>query len=279
MQLSFDIPAPQIPALMIAFRSGMSRDKDFRSAAEAGAAVGVVAGELSLSMRMNGLRRFLTDGGKLFIDSGAFAELKTGVEPDFPRLLNLYEHLVDRPHQYPGGLAGLYVVSPDKVGDQLATLGRLTQYKERIVALIDAGCNVIVPIQCGTMPAATMLDRVADILGTRRFVAGIPSNQAAMSIAECGTLKHDRYHILGRVQMNPEQTSRLQALAGADPASVQITADANWLRSRLDVIAANDEQARAQYIKASEFEKYAFLRSPRSMAIKAAIQADTSWGR
>jgi hypothetical protein len=254
----------------------MSRAKDFWAAAAAGAAIGVVAGELSMGTRFMGIPRFLRDGGKVFVDSGAFAELKTGEIPDFDKVLSLYEYLADCAHEYKFNLAHLYVVAPDKVGDQLATLARLDQYSVRVRALIDAGCMVIVPIQRGALSAVAMLDQVASILETRQFVAGIPSNKEALSLAECATLTHARFHILGRVQMNADQVARLAALSTHNPEAVY-TADANWMRGHLGEIcrtADTERTARSQ----APMARYDIFTSPRSAAITAAIQTDTGWG-
>lgn len=81
-----------------------------------------------------------------------------------------------------------------------------------------------------------MLDAIASILGTRDFLAGIPSNKAAMSIEECGQIRHSGFHILGRVQRNDEQTQRIAALLAMNPGAV-VNADANWLRSRIKMIS------------------------------------------
>lgn len=263
------------PRLALAFRSGMSRSKDFWAAADAGVPIGVVAGELGFAMRLIGIPRFLKNGGSLFIDSGAFSEIRTGIAPDFDDVMSLYESICDSADSYNFSMSQLFVVAPDKVGDQLATLARLRQYADRLRALIEAGCMVIVPIQRGVMPASLMLDQVAAILGSRDFVAGIPSNKEAMSIAECGTLKHQRFHILGRVQMNLEQAARLQALATLTPAA-SITADANWLRGRIFEVSAVAQAVRQE--RGQQKERYQ-IHTPRGAAIVATIQRDTNWAK
>lgn len=271
-QFSFDfdsIRAPRAPSLKLAFRSGMSRSKDFWAAADAGLPVGVVATELTSAQVFVGLPSYLRKGGFIFIDSGAFAELATGEEPDFERVMAVYESLADC-----AGAAGLYLVAPDKVGDQLATLERLAKYAGRVRALIEAGCKVIVPIQRGVIPAAEMLARAVAVLGTDRFVAGIPSNKEAMSLEECATLKHHAYHILGRVQMNQDQLDRLQALTQGN-AAAEITADANWLRSRLAAVCEIADRERVARMKGERKDTWM---SSRQAAIKTALQLESSWG-
>lgn len=264
-----------VPRLSLAFRSGMSRSKDFWAAAEAGVPIGVVAGELGFALRLIGIPRYLKAGGHLFIDSGAFAEIRTGVSPNFEEVMGLYESICDAADSYNFNLSQLSVVAPDKVGDQLATLERLRLYANRLRAMMDAGCIVIVPIQRGVMPAAVMLDQVAAILGSRRFVAGIPSNKEALSIAECATLKHRRFHILGRVQMNSEQAARLQALATLNPAAA-MTADANWLRGRISEVSALASTVRQE--RRQQQERYQ-VHTPRAAAIITTIQRDSAWAK
>lgn len=276
MQLTFDLfVPPSIPRIEIAFRSGMSTSKDFWAAADAGADIGVVAGELTNSMIFCALPRFLSGGRNVFIDSGAFAEFKTGESPDFDRVLRVYESLADQvmstyaPSQ-------VYVVAPDKVGDQLETLARLTHYAKRVRALIEAGCSMIVPIQRGSMPAIEMYRQIVRILGTKDFVLGIPSNKEALSIQECATLVHSRFHILGRVQMNADQIARLRALTENNP-NATITADANWLRGRIPEIC---QRAAAVHLERSSSRAGpGVLTSSRSIAITAAILHDTAWGK
>ena len=259
-----------------AFRSGMSRSKDFWAAAAAGVPIGVVANEMPASLVLIGIPRFLRAGGHLFIDSGAFAELATGAVPDFDAVLGVYEAVADADLiGFNGGQ--LYVVAPDKVGDQLETLNRLSQYATRVRALIDLGCKVIVPLQRGVMPASEMLSRAVAILGTDRFVAGIPSNKEALSMVECATLKHHAFHILGRVQMNQDQIDRLNALATQN-ASAVITADANWLRSRIGIVSDLGKRERQARILAPSRASH-LLPPVRSVAITAAIRSETVWAQ
>ena len=200
----------------------------------------------------------------MFIDSGAFAEVSTGVEPDWPRILAVYETIAELADD----TSRLFVVGPDKVGDQEATLARLTQYRDRVVGLILTGCRVIVPLQRGDLSANEMLSAVANILGTHNFVAGIPSNKEALSIEECRTLVHGAYHILGRVSMNDEQVMRIAALRDGSP-DARITADANWLRSKIALIRSATEMERQR--RKVDGDRWHFDH-PRAAAVTRSIQ-------
>jgi hypothetical protein len=268
------------PRLALAFCSGMSRSKDFWAAAATGAAIGVVALELSSSSVLLGLPRFLAARGSVFIDSGAFAEIKTGICPDFGRVLGIYEAIAEATEFRDGSLDQLYVVAPDKVGDQMETLARLKQYSDRVVDLIHRGCKVIVPLQRGVIPAADMLARAIAILGTTDFVVGIPSNKEALSFAECASLDHHSFHILGRVQMNKDQIERMEALTTKNPDAI-LTADANWLRSRMALVSklSGDERNVRRLMSSRAAEHASLVSSCRASAITAALKLETVWGR
>lgn len=251
----------------LCFRSGMSSKSDLRGTLDAGVPVGVVAGLLTTAQILMALPRYLDDRGWVFMDSGAFTAERTGLPMDWSKVLRDYETLAgltDRPER-------LFIVSPDKIGDQMATLGLLREYKPRLVALINTGARLIVPLQCGDLPAAQMLALAIEILGTDNFVAGIPSNKAAMSTDECRTLIHPAFHILGRVQLNEEQQSRVAALREGNSATF-ISADANWLRSRLSIVRKKTLDNRY-----ATRPTWGQIDHPRVRAIKEAIQFDLSW--
>lgn len=258
-------------ALDLAFRSGMSRNHDLRAGIDAGVPVGVVAGELTTLLIFRALPNYLASGGAVFIDSGAFGELKTGVAPNFDAVLRTYESVAEIGWGGTPDMSRLYVVAPDKVGDQWESLVRLAQHGPRVRALIDAGVQVIVPIQCGALTPMAMIDAVAQILDTDAFIAGIPSNAAAMSLEECASIRHHSFHILGRVQKNDEQLGRIMALRHHQP-DAPITADANWLRSRLRVVSQNAEELRA-----AGAHRTLWADSVRTQAVAAAIKSDTAW--
>lgn len=256
----------------ISFRSGMTNKSDLAGAIAAGSPVGVVACSLTAVQRFLALPKYADQGGKIFIDSGAFSEFQTGVGLDWSKVLDAYDSVVSgtkNPHN-------IWVVSPDKIGDQEESLCRLSTWRSQVVDLIDAGCNVIVPIQCGEIQGQAMILRVTAILGRSNWVAGIPSNKKAMSALECSTLSHRAFHILGRVQKDGDQLERLAALCFLNPSCV-ITADANWLRSHLEVIqdyTASEEAFRAGNVPT-------FLSSidhPRVRAVSRAICSETKWG-
>lgn len=257
-----------------AFRSGMSRRNDMDAAIAARVPFGAVATELTTAQKLFAIPKYLKSGGAVFIDSGAFTSFRTGESIDFDSVLGVYEIIAEMGNDGDANMSGLYVVSPDVVGDQLETLCLIDRYRTRLLSLVDAGCNLIVPLQRGSIPAAEMLSRVTSILGTDVFVAGIPSNAEAMSVEECATLKHHRFHVLGRVQMNAEQVARFAALRHLQP-QAEITADANWMRSRIDQICEQSDAVRSRIYRSGG--RKIGLPSARTIALTNMLKDDKKW--
>lgn len=254
--------------LDVAFRSGMSSRSDLRGAVDAGVPVGVVAGELSTAALLLVLPHYLDSGGYVFVDSGAFGAFKSGKQMEWANILSCYKLLAsmtDRP-------GNLYIVAPDVVGDQAQTLALLDTWAADVRELMAVGCQVIVPIQIGALSGQEMIERVSGILGTTAFVAGVPSNRAAMSVAECAALCHHAFHILGRVQGDEEQQIRVYGLRAKNPAA-RVTADANWLRSRLKNIQVGTESVR----KRRRNEHQAAFDNPRAEAVSHLLRSDLAW--
>ncbi|MEX3924383.1 hypothetical protein AB4Y36_10180 [Paraburkholderia sp. BR10936] len=256
-----------------AFRSGMSSKMDMQAAIDAGVPFGAVAGELQTVQKLMTIPKYLASGGAVFIDSGAFTAFRTGEAMDFDKVLATYETIAEMAES-DSGIPGLYVVAPDAVGDQVETLRLIGQYRERLLALIGTGCNLIVPIQRGAIPAQEMLDRAKAVLGTDQFVAGIPSNEEAMTVEECATLKHHAFHILGRVKVNAEQAARIDALRKLQP-NAAITADANWMRSRIATICKNADAIRSRIYRDGGRE--AGQASARTIALSTMLKSDNQW--
>jgi hypothetical protein len=259
--------------LDMVFRSGMSRANDFRGASDAGVPIGVVAGEISGQQMVMSIPRYLSSGGAVFVDSGAFSAFLTGAEMDWQEIMRRYQRLLDcsmKPDR-------LFLVAPDRVGDQQETIRLTREWRESLLQIIRGGANLIIPIQCGGIPAQRMINQISGILGTDGWIAGIPSNRAAMTVEECATLIHSAFHILGRVQVDDEQALRIAALRKNNP-NAMVTADANWMRSRIAKVshAAAAEKA-ARNTQRTSATTDSCLRHPRAAAIKQLIAAD-DWG-
>lgn len=216
----------------IAFHSGMSSKSDLRAAVEERVPVGVVATLLNLSQQILVLPRYLDAGGTVFIDSGAFTAFQKGSDVNWARVFSVYDTVLghtERPE-------GVSIVAPDVIGDQAASLALWAEHAAKVRIWTLVGARVIVPLQRGRLSAGQMLERAVGIFGTDRICAGIPSNLEAISPEDCFTLRHNDFHILGRVRLTSELKLKLCALLQNNPAA-QYTADANWLRSRIRQIS------------------------------------------
>lgn len=254
------------------FYSGMSSSSDLLGAIDAGVNVGVVARRVSGIAAIWSLMRHLERGCAVFVDSGAFGERNSNVEPDWNSVLSVYERLAELAE---GSLERLFVVAPDKVGDQQESLVRLLRYRDRVRNLIDDGVQVIVPYQVGNLGGADLHQAVTDVLGCDKFIVGVPSNRNAMPAAMLATIVHSAYHILGRVQRDADQTARLAAISAASPDST-ITADASWILSRMTRICDATNKIRAerrQYLQASHYP----FDSARRTAVYQTIKQDAIW--
>jgi hypothetical protein len=78
----------------------------------------------------------------------------------------------------------VYLVAPDKVGDQSVTLDRLARYSKQVRQLRKLGANIIVPIQRGDLSAAQFDAKCAAALGFDDYIRGIPSKKGASNPAD-----------------------------------------------------------------------------------------------
>jgi hypothetical protein len=188
------------------------------------------------------LRRYVREGGKVFIDSGAYGasqryEAGQSKNPlvDFERVFAVYDAmLADQSAVCRGNIA---LVMPDCLKQLKLSLDLLRQHREKVRAFVAAGADVIVPIQRGASNAGETVKRVVDILGTRDFTLGVPSSAAAMPIADLATIRgHGRLHILGRGAMTMALFQRVYAYLEFNPNAI-VTCDANQLRSHTACIS------------------------------------------
>jgi hypothetical protein len=246
----------------VAYHSGMSAKSDLRAAVEEGVAVGVVATLLDASKTILVLPRHLDAGGAVFIDSGAFAAFQKGEVVEWGKVFRAYESVLtmaDNPTR-------LSIVAPDVIGNQAATLALWEVHAARVGTWIARGARVIVPLQRGELSAGTMLAHAKSIFQTDRFCAGIPSNLEAMSAEDCSTLHHHDFHVLGRVILTSELTTKLSALLANNP-SATYTADANWMRSRIRQISSA-----ASLLRQSPSRN--MMDSSRTRAVQAVLRND-----
>ncbi|QBY56033.1 LPD1 domain-containing protein [Cupriavidus oxalaticus] len=229
------------------FASGMSRAKDFHPAARAEHGVGVDIGELSDVAMRELADRIVNMRAQVFVDSGAFGLFKRGLKSgdvrpmDFDAVLKKYEQLqryIAEANPSEEKITPPMLVMPDVVGDQAASLDLVKQYRDWIKVETEFQVSrPVVPLQRGDLSLSEAYARVVEILGSDRFIVGIPSNAAAITpdefVAFLRESKPKAVHILGALA-DSRLAPRLQQIveAGVD-ADIEVSADANILRSKI----------------------------------------------
>jgi hypothetical protein len=261
------------------FVSGSNHAGEIRGLALSGMHIGVAVDVLDKKgAALEELEMCAYSGTKIFVDSGAFGEVSrsfpfTTVKPitdaDWDKRLKIYERLASVLKSQ------LYVVAPDKVGDQVQTLCRLERYADRIKAMhVNHHVNVIVPMQHGDIDMIDM-DRcvreifdLCDVDGDFNFIRGIPSKKGAMNTETlttyCTELLWDpevneletRFHLLGLGPYSKRYSEVREAIpkwaADVTCDSVRITAlvgktngpgggPRDLTRRRMEILSSNPE--------------------------------------
>jgi|TARA_R100000084_G_scaffold108964_2_gene73282 hypothetical protein len=145
-------------------------------------------------------------GLKIFIDSGAFSEVKVNEkgkievvrpidEAEWRRRIGVYRGLAKRLKSQ------LYVVAPDRVGSQKETMQRLARHLDELREVSEDGANILVPLHLGEMTQTQMHHTVSRMMEGMNWMPALPCKKAATSAEEileyCGTVKPSRVHLLG----------------------------------------------------------------------------------
>lgn len=278
--------AQQIRDKFVIFSSGMSRFKDFLSGAYTTGTlstrgIGVDVQELSDNQIKPMAKKIVEWQTQVFIDSGAFGVFKRNLKERVKyenALIDLFEkegaeapeleeisdaQLLTRYDQIANALSAasslegeadypqpLYV-APDIVGDQAGSIALVKKHAKWINLRLDGGRQIIVPIQKGEKNLAEAFEAVAEILGRRDFIVGVPSNAKAVTDAEFAAFvkaaKPPKLHFLGTT--DPAKIEpRIEAIAAAGYVPDHVSSDANMLRAllygRSDIEETRDEGIR-----------------------------------
>lgn len=172
------------------FVSGVNHAGEVRGLASSGRNVGIAAQDAPASMLAE-LERSAGGGLEVFVDSGAFSEVKFG-----PKGRTVVAPIGDDEwlarfdvYRFVAKLYGsrAFVVAPDSVGDQQETLTRMARWAHVMRGLaLHFRCNVIVPVQNGQLEPVDFLVRalLALQLPPDRIVIGIPSKKSATTPAQ-----------------------------------------------------------------------------------------------
>lgn len=219
----------------VCFASGSNRVPDIRGFVSVGIPPGLAADQLvnAAGEFREGVAELLKIAGTgmpVFLDSGAFGEFRKGVpisDEQWSHRLALYEHLA----KHLG--AQLFVVAPDKIGDQAETLARLQRYSMEMRYIQEHGAQVLLPMQPGAMDLEEFQLAAQEVLGFRVTPAfpmrsGTTPETVVAFVAACRPAK---IHLLGMGAANRDTQELLEALWDVHP-ELQISQDANLLAAR-----------------------------------------------
>ncbi len=222
------------------FASGSNRPGEVRGFAAAGIDVGVAAPEVNAEAEAALLALEGTDV-QVFVDSGAFGEVSFNAElggfevvkPITPAawdsILGLYRRLAK--------VLGsqVWVVAPDRVGDQDATLARLVTYREELRDIRELGARILVPMQAGSVSLETFAAQVDEVLGFTDWTPAMPCKKAATDPATVASFVKARrpshVHLLGLGARNRRVNEYLAPFVGSLFTSVSL--DANWITANV----------------------------------------------
>lgn len=232
-----DMAWPELPVDPAAyFASGSNRPGEIRGLARAGADLGVAVPEVSDAAEGE-LASLAGSDVLVFVDSGAFSEVKFGpegpvvvrpmTERDWDRVLGLYDRLA-------GALGSqVWVVAPDRVGDQEESLRRLATYRDRVRRLRELGARILVPIQRGELSQVAFAAAAAEVLGFDDFVPALPCKKAATSPEEVAEFVRGwscaHVHLLGLGVRSPKVAAYLEPFV--DGPSVSL--DSCWIAANV----------------------------------------------
>ncbi len=249
-------PAVAYPAELeqarLHFASGVNHAGEVRGLAMSGRHYGITANRASAELLREVEAVNHNGGPRLFVDSGAFSEVKFGpggprvvkaiTDEEWRRRLKLYAVLAK--------MYGprCYLVAPDQVGNQQVTLERLARYAPQIALCASLRAHIIVPVQKGALPMSEFYRQACAILGLRNApIAGVPMKKDATSLAQLAELvdsmpwhavkeyassaAHDgcRIHLLGLGPESKRWPSVLRTIKSRRP-NASITSDSVTVR-------------------------------------------------
>jgi DNA repair protein RadC/GNAT superfamily N-acetyltransferase len=243
--------AAKIKAGLTRYASGMSGISDLETGAYTRAGygrngIGVDVSLLSKSATDALANAILNYRTPAFIDSGAFSAFRKQikgqpVDPiDFDRVLAKYDEILtkigelnpEERQDYPRPR----FVMPDVVGDQDASVGLINRYKNWIATEVRGNLSdPIVPIQKGPRSLSEVYDEISNILGTKDFIVGVPSQEEAISKADLTeflkTSQPTKIHFLGAA--SDKKLNPLLALVAQHSPNTEVSADASKVRSSI----------------------------------------------
>jgi 3'-phosphoadenosine 5'-phosphosulfate sulfotransferase (PAPS reductase)/FAD synthetase len=259
------------------FASGTNHPGEIKGILLSGLNVGVTVSEIHRPS-LDELMLYAGGPSKVFVDSGAFAEVgfgPTGIytkklitHEDWLRRLSVYQEIAQAYRRK------AYLVAPDKIADQAETLARLQRYDSQVATAAAYGANIIIPVQKGQLSMADFWARAKELVVApeEQKIAGIPSKKDATSLEDLLAFIREarpaRIHLLGIGPKSPRFTGMIEAILAVDPElsmtfdSVRITAmvGRKGMAKPRVLTAAQDEMRAAGFTGAYTVKSGALMR-------------------
>ena len=244
------------------FASGLEANASLTAMVDKGFQVGISAkgGKINKDFFKRVLALSVNPKTMLFFDSGAFSEIdKNGniVKPiDWNKVIGLYFQAVNAYGDR------LYIVAPDRIGDQKESLRRLEAYLDRLQVFR----NVIIPLQSNAfgkgkgLSLKQMYDKINTIVkgsGLQyRWIPAIPVTQKSpydlKDVLEfVKDVEPKRLHILGASPANPQFEMLTQTLPDLNP-FLDISIDAQ----RISAMVGYKDKAKERPRTLTELEQF-----------------------
>lgn len=219
------------------FASGSNRPAEIRGLSRAGADIGVAASQLSPAAEAE-LVALAGSDVQVFIDSGAFSEVKfgpTGPEVVKPMTDATWRDVLALYKRLAAALSDqLWIVAPDRVGCQETSLERLTRYSDDVAELRELGARILVPVQKGSRSQVDFARAVDLALGFADWIPALPCKKAATTAAETAVFVAERQpahvHLLGLGIRSRGLVAYLEPFASS---SASVSLDACWITANV----------------------------------------------
>lgn len=219
------------------FASGSNAAGEILGLHDAGVDVGVAVPELNEDALFV-LVGLAGTGRKVFVDSGAFSEVKFGAkgpswthpisDAEWGRRLGVYQQLAEALGSQ------VYLVAPDRVADQQGTFVRQAEWAPVVRELYALGANILVPLQKGDFSlheAQLVSERVLELDG---IIPAIPMKKDATSLEDLKeylrAARPARVHLLGLGAKGRKIEEALEVVHQASPRT-KIFCDSVLIRS------------------------------------------------
>lgn len=268
------------------FCSGVNSAGEVKGLALSGRSVGITCTESPTRM-LEELALYAGGGLEVFVDSGAFSEVKFGptgrtvvapiTEAAWLERFEVYRFVAA------AFRSRAFIVAPDAVGDQLETLARMERWGHVMRGLAcHYGARMIVPVQNGELEPVDFLVRalVALRLPKDNIVIGIPSKKSATTPDQLRTLAAELaaqgvrapFHLLGMGPKSKLWGAMRQAIRDAMP-EVEIYSDAVGVRGEVGRTNGRGGTPRRMTLA----QDRARARGVKGTEIKAAALIETGW--